>query len=102
MQISEDIRKKFFYAIGASANGVKTDAFTYFLLFFYSQVIGLSSDLASLAILIALIIDAITDPVMGFISDRTTHRNGKRHPYFLIGFLPMSLSYFMLFSIQQD
>ena len=94
------VKEKFFYASGAVANGVKTDAFTFFLLFFYSNVIGLSPGLASLAIFIALMIDAFTDPLMGVISDRTRHRFGRRHPYFLLGMIPMGLSYFMLFSIQ--
>ena len=94
------VKEKFFYASGAVANGVKTDAFTFFLLFFYSNVIGLSPGLASLAIFIALMVDAFTDPLMGVISDRTKHRFGRRHPYFLLGMIPMGLSYFMLFSIQ--
>ena len=93
-------KEKFFYASGAVANGVKTDAFTFFLLFFYSNVIGRSPGLASLAIFIALMVDAFTDPLMGVISDRTRHRFGRRHPYFLLGMIPMGLSYFMLFSIQ--
>ena len=93
-------REKFFYASGAVANGVKGDAFTFFLLFFYSNVIGLTPGLASLAIFIALMVDAFTDPIMGVISDRTNHRLGRRHPYFLLGIIPMGLSYFMLFSIQ--
>ena len=95
-------KEKFFYASGAVANGVKTDAFTFFLLFFYSNVIGLTPGLASLAIFIALIVDAFTDPIMGVISDRTNHRLGRRHPYFLLGIIPMGLSYFMLFSIQSS
>jgi glycoside/pentoside/hexuronide:cation symporter, GPH family len=93
-------KEKFFYSSGAIANGVKSDAFTFFLLFFYSNVIGLTPGLASLAIFIALLVDAFTDPVMGVISDRTNHKLGRRHPYFLLGMIPMSLSYFMLFSIQ--
>ena len=76
-------KEKFFYASGAVANGVKADAFTFFLLFFYSNVIGLTPGLASLAIFIALMVDAFTDPIMGVISDRTYHRLGRRHPYFL-------------------
>ena len=39
---------------------------------------------------------------MGVISDRTQHRLGRRHPYFLLGMIPMGLSYFMLFSIQSS
>ena len=94
------VKEKFFYASGAIANGVKNDAFTFFLLFFYSNIIGLTPGLASLAIFIALLVDAFTDPLMGVISDRTQHKLGRRHPYFLLGMIPMALSYFMLFSIQ--
>ena len=93
-------KEKFFYASGAIANGVKNDAFTFFLLFFYSNIIGLTPGLASLAIFIALLVDAFTDPLMGVISDRTQHKLGRRHPYFLLGMIPMAFSYFMLFSIQ--
>ena len=94
------VKEKFFYASGAIANGVKNDAFTFFLLFFYSNIIGLTPGLASLAIFIALLVDAFTDPLMGVISDRTQHKLGRRHPFFLLGMIPMALSYFMLFSIQ--
>ena len=96
------VKEKFFYASGAIANGVKNDAFTFFLLFFYSNIIGLTPGLASLAIFIALLVDAFTDPLMGVISDRTQHKLGRRHPYFLLGMIPMALSYFMLFSIQNS
>ena len=42
------------YSIGAIPNGIKTDTFTFFLLFFYSNIIGLNPGLAGLAIFIAL------------------------------------------------
>ncbi|MEK9649810.1 MAG: MFS transporter [Gammaproteobacteria bacterium] len=94
-----NLRLKLFYGIGAFANGVKTDAFTYFLLFFYANVVGLAPALASLAILIALMVDAFTDPLMGLISDRTSTKYGKRHPFFLLAVMPVSLSFYLLFSI---
>ena len=46
-------------------------SFTFFLLFFYSNIIGLNPGLAGLAIFIALCFDAVTDPLMGTISDNT-------------------------------
>ena len=79
-------KEKIYYSIGATSNGVKTDAFTYFLLFFYSNIIGLSPGLASLVIFLALVIDAVSDPIVGIISDRTNHQLGRRHP-FLIGLI---------------
>jgi len=93
---------KFNYSVGAVANGVKTDTFTFFLLFFYSNIIGLNPGLAGSAIFIALCIDAVTDPLMGTISDRTNSSLGRRHPYMLISFIPMSLGYILLFAPRQD
>jgi len=90
---------KIFYGIGAFANGVKTDAFTYLLLFFYANVVGLEPALASLAILIALIVDAFTDPLMGLISDRTSTKFGKRHPFFVLAVIPACVSFYLLFSV---
>jgi len=93
---------KFNYSIGSVANGIKTDTFTFFLLFFYSNIIGLKPALAGLAIFIALCVDAVTDPLMGTISDRTKSSLGRRHPYMLISFIPMSLGYIFLFAPRQD
>ena len=90
------------YSIGAVANGIKTDTFTFFLLFFYSNIIGLNPGLAGLAIFIALCVDAVTDPLMGTISDRTNSKYGRRHPYMMISFMPMSLGYILLFAPRQD
>ena len=90
------------YSVGAVANGVKTDTFTFFLLFFYSNIIGLNPGLAGSAIFIALCIDAITDPLMGTISDRTNSSFGRRHPYMFISFIPMSLGYILLFAPRQE
>ena len=68
------------YSIGAVANGVKTDTFTFFLLFFYSNIIGLNPGFAGSAIFIALCIDANTDTLMGTISDSSNSSLGLRHP----------------------
>ena len=58
-------RIRLFYGIGSVAEGIKDTAFSVFLLFFYNQVLGLSGSLAGLAILIALLFDAVSDPLLG-------------------------------------
>ena len=93
---------KFNYSVGAIANGIKTDTFTFFLLFFYSRVIGLDPLLASLAIGLALIIDSFTDPLMGTVSDRTNSKYGRRHPFMYISFIPVSIFYVLLFTPKPD
>ena len=90
------------YSVGAIANGIKTDTFTFFLLFFYSRVIGLDPLLASLAIGLALIIDSFTDPLMGTISDRTNSKYGRRHPFMFVSFLPIAIFYILLFTPKPD
>ncbi|NCX34734.1 MAG: MFS transporter [Proteobacteria bacterium] len=93
---------KFQYSVGAIANGIKSDMFTFFLLFFYSRVIGLDPLLASIAIGGALVVDSITDPLMGTISDRTNTKLGRRHPYMLVSFIPIAIFYVLLFTPKPD
>ena len=72
--MTQDVRvplaTKTFYGSGAVATGVKDTAFNVFLLFFYTQVVGLSGGLAGIAIFVALLLDAISDPLVGYWSDR--------------------------------
>ena len=69
------------FGVGQIAEGVKNTAFSYFLLFFYHQVLGLSGTLTGLALFIATAFDALTDPLAGSFSDRFRHRFGRRHPF---------------------
>jgi len=86
------------YGIGAIAYGVKDNGFGYFLLFYYSQVLGLPSHLASLAIFMALFVDALSDPIVGTVSDRLHSRWGRRHPFMYASALPISLSFYFLWN----
>ena len=92
---------KIAYGIGSVAFGVKNGAFDYFLLLFYSQVIGLDARLVGLAILVALVVDAISDPIVGYWSDNLRSRWGRRHPFMYASALPVALSFFMLWNPPQ-
>lgn len=83
---------------GASAFGIKNNGFDYFLLLFYGTVIGLEPGLVGLAILIALVLDAISDPLVGYWSDNFRSRWGRRHPFMYASALPVALSYFLLWN----
>lgn len=61
-----------------------------FLLYFYTDVFGISAAAAGTMFLVTKIFDAFTDPVMGGIADRTKSRWGKYRPYLLLGGLPMA------------
>lgn len=89
---------KFTYGFGQLAEGLKNGAFGVFLFFYYVQVLGLSGSLAGLAVGIALMIDAITDPLAGSISDNWRSRLGRRHPFMYASVGPMALGFFLLFS----
>ena len=80
-----DFSTKFYYGFGAIANGAKSNGFNYLLLFFYSQIVGLRADLVSIGILIALIFDAVSDPLVGYISDNTHSKWGRRQPLYVYG-----------------
>ncbi len=56
-----------------------------YVLVFYTDVVGLDAMLASVAAAIAIVWDAVTDPVMGVISDRTRHRFGGRRGWLPLG-----------------
>lgn len=64
-----------------------------FLLFFYSQVVGLDPWLAGIALTLGRLWDAVSDPLMGAISDRTKSRWGRRRPYIIFGAIPLALTY---------
>lgn len=89
-------RLKLAYGAGAVAYGVKDNGFAVFLLIFYNQVMGLPANLVGLAVMVALVIDAFIDPMIGHLSDRTNTRWGRRHPWLYASILPVGLSWFML------
>lgn len=89
---------KLAHGSGAAAFGIKNGGFDYFLLLFYGTVVGLEPGLVGLAILIALVVDAISDPLVGYWSDNLRSRWGRRHPFMYAAALPVSLSYFLLWN----
>jgi Na+/melibiose symporter-like transporter len=86
------------YGFGSVAFGVKNGGFDYFLLLFYSQVIGLDPRLVGIAITVALVADALSDPIVGYWSDNLRSRWGRRHPFMYASALPVALSYFLLWN----
>ena len=89
---------KIVYGFGAVAPGAMANGFAYLLLFFYSQVIGLSPELVSLALFVALMFDAVSDPLIGYLSDNFRSRWGRRHPFMYASAVPVALAYYFLWS----
>ncbi len=91
-------RVRWLYGVGAAAYGVKDNGFSYFLLFYYNQVLDLPGAYAGLAILIAMLFDAVSDPVVGIWSDNTRSRWGRRHPFMYASAFPVAFVYFFLWN----
>ena len=79
------------YGVGAMADGIKSTAFSTYLLLYFNQVLGVSAGIVSTAIALTLLVDAIADPVIGRLSDRTHSRLGRRHPYIYGAAIPTAL-----------
>lgn len=89
---------KFAYGFGQAAEGLKNGAFGVFLFFYYVQVLGLSGTYAGAAVGIALMFDAITDPLAGSLSDNWRSRLGRRHPFMYASAVPLAITFYFLFS----
>jgi GPH family glycoside/pentoside/hexuronide:cation symporter len=86
------------YGLGQIASAVKTVLFGLFSLYFCTTVLGLSGTLVGIASAIGLLWDALIDPVIGSLSDRTTGALGKRHGYMLVGAAGMGVSFWACFA----
>lgn len=89
--------EKWSFAVGNMPFAVKDAAFVNFVVFFYTQIHGISGTLAGFAMFIALSWDAVTDPVIGSWSDNFRSRWGRRHPLLLAGGVPTALLFLALF-----
>jgi len=83
------------YGSGGAGYGVLYNAH-FFVLIYYSQVLGLDAGLTGLAVGIGLVFDAITDPLIGYLSDSTRSKWGRRHPWLYASILPLGASFYFL------
>lgn len=86
------------YAFGNFSGGIVSYAMASWYMYFYVDKLGLKTSLYGTAMLIYGIWNAINDPLMGIISDKTVSRWGRRKPYMLFGAVPLGLSLVLLFS----
>lgn len=87
-----------FYGSASIAYGIKNNAFSYLLLIYANQVLGLPGYLASLALAIAMIWDAVSDLLLGHWSDKTSSVLGRRHPFMYASFFVLPLTFYALFN----
>lgn len=89
---------KAIYGAGTISFGVKDQGFAILLMLFYNQVVGLRADLVGAAIMIAMVVDAVIDPLLGQYSDDFRSRWGRRHPFMYAAIIPVAVSYFFLWT----
>ena len=101
-QSQVSVPTKLAYGIGQIGEQVKNQGFNAFLFFFYTQVLGLSGTLAGFAVLVALVFDAVTDPIAGSMSDNWKSPRGRRHPFMYASAAPLGISFVVLFMPPND
>lgn len=82
---------KLAYGAGDLGPAITANVLVFFLLYFFTNVAGLSAGLAGLVLAIGKISDAVNDPITGMLSDRTQTRWGRRIPWMLGGIVPFGL-----------
>ena len=82
------LKEKLGYGVGDLSSALYFNFFNFFLLYFFVDVGGVAPAAIGLMVLITKLIDAVTDPMMGLIADRTRTRWGRYRPYLLWGAIP--------------
>jgi len=91
------LRLKIGYGVGDYGINLYWQTLNLFVLFFYTDVLELPATVAGTIYAVASLWDAITDPVMGFIAQRTRTKWGSYRPYLLFGSVPFALSFMLVF-----
>ena len=92
------IRRSAAYGIGDFGFNLFFTGLNLYLLFYYTDVLGIRPQIAGLIFMAPVIWDAVTDPVMGCIATRTRTKIGRYRPYILFGAPLMALSFVMMFA----
>ncbi|MDL2228798.1 MFS transporter [Treponema sp. OttesenSCG-928-L16] len=92
------VKQKLGFGIYDLGGNLFFTAMGFWTLNYLTDTAGLAAGLAGTALMIGKLWDAVTDPVMGFISDRTITRWGRRRPYLLFGAIPMFITMWLFFT----
>jgi glycoside/pentoside/hexuronide:cation symporter, GPH family len=91
-----NLSTKLAYGAGDLGPAITANVLAFFLLFFFTSVAGLNAGLAGSILLIGKVWDAVNDPIIGMLSDRThSAKWGRRYPWMLWGAIPFGMTYFL-------
>jgi GPH family glycoside/pentoside/hexuronide:cation symporter len=90
-------KEKIGYSFGDTASNLFFQTFIFFLLYFYTDVMGIPAASVAVIFLVGRIWDAVNDPMMGMLADRTNTRFGKFRPFLLYAALPFGVLGFIMF-----
>lgn len=85
------VGEKIAYGLGDMAANLYLNFFGIFLMFFYVDLLGVAPAAIGTMLLVTKVVDAVTDPVMGIIADRTRSKWGSYRPYMLWGAVPLGV-----------
>jgi Na+/melibiose symporter-like transporter len=91
------MRTKLGFGVGSIGESAITIAFTTWNVLFYQNVLGLPGKLAGAAGFIALLVDAVFDPIVGSFSDNVRTRLGRRHPFLYAAPIPLALCFALIY-----
>ena len=92
------VREKIAYGLGDTASNIVFQTVMLFLSFFYTDIFGISPAIVGTLFLVVRIFDAVTDPLMGALTDRTNSKYGKFRPYLLWLSIPFGLISILAFT----
>lgn len=87
---------KLIYGVGTIAFGIKDHGFNALLMIYYNQVLGLPAAWVGAAIMLAMVADAMLDPIVGQWSDNFRSKWGRRHPFMYASVIPVAVFYLLL------
>ena len=92
------LKEKIGYSLGDAASNFYWKTFEFFLMIFYTDVFGISAAAVGTMLVVTRLADAVADPVMGAIADRTKTRWGHFRPYVLWFALPLAVAGVLTFT----
>lgn len=96
---SLSFRQKVFYGVGEIASTLSDTVIGFLYVFYLTNVMGMEAWLAGLVYFIGAAWDAITDPIVGYLSDISRSKFGRRRIYFLASALPFAVMFFLIWAV---